>query len=354
MKLIQCSRGSLTPMVLFGLMGMGLVAASLLFYSRSVTREIHGAEKYMAEKKIIMERMNLFVAEFLQDSTPEADSPRDLEGMGGFVQRLEGRFEFEFSQGTTLVAEEVSSRLNPNFDSMDLWRSCFLVERCSSYTALALWEEDRIVTGFLEDPEDFHWIIYPQDWRCFYSVYSPLVLQGGEKKIIEVYLKGNLWNQADIDAFWGNIEDLINAGGISQEELSHVVSLSGGAPALQIEPGWNVNFMDPQLLTAMAEYPWGGSGITNPSDVVYQLLKERRVGEVNEADLGQILKPGFDRGREAFLKRFGVRSWFWKITVRRENLGMEFILRRIPSGPVEADHTALEPAMQVVSERILQ
>lgn len=321
--------GFVAPVALFILLGMGLLLWSVSRYGMAVNRKVDAALERKRVESSLYAGIEWIADLLSKDSTPGGNSWRDLIDPAEYSGRIDNRFRYQLESGVQLLLEECSSRLNPNFDRLDFWRESFLGKRVTDRASLARWERARLNEGFARNPGEVEWIPHRKDWERYYTLYSPLCVMGTEREVVDAYLMGQGWSRVDVARFWRELGGVA----VTSERLREVVALYGAAPGIQVEAGWNVNFMDESLLSALIDFPWAGSGFRSPDRLRMWVVRARMEGEVSHIRLEMELVDEHKGAREAFLARFGTHSWFWRVEAALPGCKLVAYLRRCPPEP---------------------
>lgn len=337
--------GFVTAVVLVLLFGVGILLSSVYRYGTAVNARVDRELQGIAERSALESGIEWFASVLARDSSPGGNSWWDLIDEEGYVRRRGMRSFYQLDSGVEVRVEEVSSRLNPNFDNLDFWRVTFLSRRILALAFLSEWERERLNGGFVSDPEELGWIPHPEDWDRYYTLHSPICINGTSREVIDSYLGGVGWSGESIAQFWGEL----GSGYLSKKRLNQAVANYGRAPALQVEAGWNVNLMDEALLSELIYFPWGGVGFLRPDRLRQWVVRARVEGEISLEQLEQELAGERSSARQAFLARFGAHSWFWRVEVEGAGSAVVAYLRRIPPTPQEGGGSVT--GIQVVSAR---
>lgn len=262
-------RGGLAPFVLILLYAVSSQVFSLAVMERRWLGWVDRKFRAASEEGLLWDQASRFVEAFLA-AGGDHPTPQMLESLPGYSHRSGTRFYYEPLSDTTLSLEELSSRLNPNFDSIGFWQTPPLSNRITSHNALLRWDEERR-TRRIEDPEDLNAIFPAEDWDFLYTLYS---LQGP------------------------------------------------GGPET-----WNIHFMDPLMLEAAVWYPWEDRGFEKPDQVFRRLSGLLRKGSVTKEELLSVLCEDNPEPGNALAARLGTRSWFWRIRVTSRSGGLDLIIR---------------------------
>jgi hypothetical protein len=267
------------------------------------------------------------VDEFLEalaaDETPEADS------------RLDPAWTL-FSDRDGVVVEELSSRINLNFDqTFFLERSSLLPLLFGSEAQVSLLQEARLTGGFR---------------IAGGSAFPEVLLEDAPLELVSPYSYGNVHvsGEVELERLYAQITDDPAAAGTFRSRLQS--ARSEGSPIAEADVlalltphfdrmyplinafgRFNVHFADERILEAVVTYP--AFEIPNPQTVAGVLEGVREQAEMTPASIRATLGVAEDH---RVLGLLGVRSWFWRLRVESGGYESRAILARLP-GPTPAE-----------------
>jgi len=262
-------RGFLTPFALILVYAVSSQVFSLAVMEKRWLGWFDRKNRAASEEALLWDQAGRFIDAFLNAGS-DHPTPQMLERLPGYSHRSGTLYYYQPLSEMILSLEELSSRFNPNFNSIGFWQTPPLASRVSSQRALLWWEEERR-TRRVENPEELNWLFPAEDWDSLYSLCSSSAAEEPET--------------------------------------------------------WNIHFMDPLLLEAAVWYPWRSTGFDNPDRVFRRLSHLIRRRSVTKDELQAVLcEDNLETGK-ALAARLGTRSWFWKVRVTSGSSGLDLIIQ---------------------------
>lgn len=302
--------------------------AFLLVSSTSIIRRI---DARLDARDRALAVANRVFEEILNDETPEADSPHDLDGAD--IESIAGSSEFGIPAGKISVAE-ISSRVNPNtIERTILERTPMGFLFRPGYGVDEL-QRIRYEAGLsTEIGSRYDPVFSLSDAPELFSGYGLFNLNVTDELVIESIAANRTGDEAYGAELRSRIQTLRREFRIAgpadlsellfpyEEELRRL---------LHTAPVWNVNFLPEPILGALLSHP--GFGIQNAEATTQLLIDLRNTREIGPDELPELL------GSEASPRLFaylGAQSWFWRVSIESERYESEFVFAMLPA--FEAD-----------------
>jgi hypothetical protein len=270
------------------------------------------------------------IGALMSDPSPEVNGVDDpLWGWNG-----------KRSRGCRIAIDPKSDRINPNFTRKNIFEKtdlALLFRPGQNADKLQQFRED---TGLRLGEEAFRDFFEEGIFKKFFSPYGWANINLIDEFAARQLAGALTGDPARGEAFRETIGLLLRERRIvSRETLPSVLGASRTElyPFVNAEPLMNINFVDPLILKELLAY--GEYGIGRPEERCVAILSRRETEGISAGDLRSIL--GIDRSNP-LAHYFGSVTWFWEITITREEGGpnapsLRAVVCRLPPGAFPAE-----------------
>ncbi len=320
------------------------------------TAELARARSRDAEERRLSELASAAAALLLDDPTPHADSPFDPVWSGALAAGEGRAAEIPVSgapQGYAVSLEDLSSRLGINWVRRELLAAMDVLKPEATARELQQYRED---TGLHLDASRYERFVGTRDLEAFFTTrgwFNVNIADEFALRKVALERTGDLELAEDLRTRVQNVrirrqpEDPLRL--ISREDLRGFLgpALADLFPIVGSEPAMNVHFAPGRVVEALVSHYNAGPALGE------RILAERAEGEMSEEQLAALL--GQAATKTPLAHYLGVRTWFWRITVRGPSRSLEWVLARLPGIARLSASTGArddeEPRLQVVEER---
>lgn len=255
------------------------------------------------------------VDELLADPTPFADSPIDPVWSGLQATR---------PGGITVELEDVSSRLGLNWIRKEVLADSGALRTGRSAQQVQQFREDaglrlNLDTGYGE-------FIEADALEKLFTAYGWFNINISDEFVLRAVHRARGRDPGSAERFHAAIQwvrtarRLIEPAGL--EEFLGGDAYAVLFPVVNAEPAMNLHFVPAPVIELLFSH------YRLPQTGVRAILDARSSSEVTPAALERLL--GGDAGRSALAPYLGLKTWFWRITVRQAGQRLSWIVARVP------------------------
>jgi hypothetical protein len=330
------SKGSASIVALALLILMAAVTAGGAVFLQGVfayTRRTADREHLRLSLRAEGERVARLLA---QDPTPDADSPLDPAWLSLGCE----------TGGITVTLQDVSSRLNANWATKSLFEKTTLGSLLARGVTPQQLQQRREDSGISVDiSAEYGDLLDADALPRYFSGYGYANLNTTDEFALRRLYAVRTGDEAGAEVFRTRWQQAIAAKKVLKRgDLRQFLGAEYGTlfPVMNVEPTFNVHFIEPLLLTQVLSMP--GMKVDKPAAAAQAILSARDGTEITGERLRSMVGAPED---SPVYQCLGVTTWFWKIGVASGPDRLEMIVARVPPGDAGA------PTFLVTEERYL-
>lgn len=321
----RSQEGSASVLVLVLLTLLAAAAGGGAMLLQGSLRYLRRSEDASAMRRSLEREADRVMAALAGDPTPGTDSP--LDPVWSVIGVPEG-------EGVVLSLADVSSALDPNWVQKNVfWRTALrsLLRSAGAADELQQRREDR---GFSPDLPGAYGDLFAEGVLSrYFTAYSYANINVADEFALRTLYTLRTGDAAAAEIFHKKIQQLLREQRVLRpDELQAFLGPGYDAlyPVMNAEPCMNVHFLDPLILTELLAYP--ALNVPHPQESALAILETRMRSELSSADL---LKLVAAPGKSRIYQYLGVVTWFWRLTVAKQDARLELVIARVPGPPGE-------------------
>lgn len=324
------SRGSASMAALALLFFMAAVSAGGIMIVEAVlsngTRSVRRDEARQALRK----EGDRIVQALCADPTPEADSP--LDPVWDAVRSPQ-------QEGMTVALQDVSSALNANWTQKNIYQKTDLGAFLTPGQSADELQQRREDNGFSTDiASEYGDLIQAESLAKYFTGYGYANINVTDEFALRKLYAIRTGDQAAAEVFHTKVQTLfLQNAPLKRDGLRAFLGPDYDTlfPVMNVEPTLNVHFLDPAVMRDLLSYPdWK---LPHPAQTADTILSERGTSELTAERLRQIIGAAEDN---RIYQYFGVKTWFWRVTVSNGSGELELIVARLPPAESDAENAA--------------
>jgi hypothetical protein len=249
----------------------------------------------------------------------DADSPLDLVWT---EMRSTGK------DGIAIYTEELSSFINPNFVNKSI------LEKTPLQRILAAGASPSSLQQYREDhglsTEKAHYAkLIRDDVPTLVGYYGWANINVADEFALRSVFRYLTGSKERAESFHARIqESRRNLHIISRDEVAWSLGSDNEAvfPIINAEPIMNINFVDSEIISALLNDP--DYEIKEPTAKLASILDTRSIRAIRENEIPDML--GISK-IHTLCQYIGSRSWFWRITAKKDGASCDLVVARLPS-----------------------
>jgi hypothetical protein len=313
---VKNNQGSITIQtiaIIFLLSAIGF--GSFLIIHSTFTRFVNRVENYDGEVDAFAEILKDMIQDIEKDTSPNADSSFDSY--------------FTIMERNNIISAiyDISSALNPNWIRKQPLQETKLRELLiigANADGLQQYREDY---GFSQNINDFYKPFFSEKTcELYLTPWSYANINNTDEFALRALFARITGNITGAEAFHSKIQTLLIEQKILKEvDLMAFLGADAGklAGLITTRPQWNVNFLDPLLLSSILSYP--GYKISQPQKKTEQIISEREYREISFNRLKDICELKEDHPIFSYL---GSETFFWRVMLKRYDKTLMVVLAR--------------------------
>jgi hypothetical protein len=335
----QTGNASLAVLIL--LFAISAVFLSAAAFSGGLIKLSYGITGDYNEKAFLAAEAQKVIALMRQDQTPEADSGLDP---------VWTEIIMPSTPGLELKLEDISSKINPNASLEYPLLALNLLKPEKTYDEF---HKYRTANGPLTDIRHAYADFIPEDALArLCSEYAFFNINTANESMLYLLFEARTGKKASATTFPNHLRlSRTNKTLITKKTIKAVLGVDYDTvyPYISAEPELNVNLADKDILTALFAVVKNTFKIELQGDGLNAILTMREQSEINDATLAAVIQPHF---KNTILESYlGCKTWFWRLTVKKDSLMYQCVILRLPAPPAE---TEKEPRFRLVAETYLK
>lgn len=338
MKRLKGSPGASSALILGILVFLSILFLSCILLIESALSGIRRYDRSHKNRIALITAAEYIVEELCNDTSPSADSPHD--GVWEIITQYDGN-ELSYA------LEDVSSRIGLNWVRKEFLQTMALLNNDVLPEDIQQFRED---TGFhLNLNQVFLNFISKENIDELCTPYSYFNINISDEFVLRKLHLLRIQDRQKAEDFHAKIQELrVERQLIAAQDMKELLGdedYDALHPILIAEPVINIHFVPPAILKALFLH------YDISVEKADQLLRLRSETEILPEQLESAIGPQYS---ESSLGHYiGVRTWFWKITVTRGQISLQWIVARIPMdyGNGEIDQN-VKPVIRLIEEDI--
>ena len=312
-----------------------------------------GEDQIIAETET-QEVVEKVIQSLLGDESPESDSLQD-----GIWQTLPSLGE---EHGAEITLRDISSRVNPNH-----WRNEIIDETAlqallfkEGHTMEEL-EQHRLDNGMGQNWEAAYPGFFSDEALNYLTPYGYLNLNiASEPAIAELYTL-RTGDDFGAESFRAKVQKTRMAKTYLNNASVKDFFPPGEKklyPFFAAVPLLNIHFIPRKILRGVLSHNFGSSPLPQGANTVDKILEERESREFRSEELQALF--GLENFNHPIYDYLGVKTWFWRITVKKNGMVREVILAELPDSetpyrpdgkPSSSEGNRQERRFQIIQNR---
>lgn len=252
--------------------------------------------------------------------------------------------------GISVTAEDVSSKINPNWVDPELFEKTDLLTCLKKGVTPAELRQYRTDKGFSTDIKTFYSRFFVEDtFENLLSAYSYADINTSDEFALEDLYAQRSGDKAASAGFRERLRDrrmALQPFEVDDLDMALAPYMDTVFPVIAIAPTMNANFVPERVLSALLAYP--AFSIPDAADRANLILSERAHDEITQERLYTLI--GMARENPVY-RSIGTKTWFWRLVFQKGSMSLTMVVARIPPRPGQELDAEKSPSLRVVSRK---